>query len=398
MFRLVSPTAPLITAGDLWLGIKSVILSKSAISDFEKDFCNFQGLKYVHFLSSGRAALYAILMTLKQKSSRKEVVIPAFICPVVAISIIKAGCKVVACDISKDTLDYNLIELRRIVSPSTLCIVAVHLCGLPCNMNEIHRIARETKTFVVEDCAHAIGSSLNGKMMGTYGDFSFFSFGKGKCMTTNNGGAVGTMSQAHYMAFQQTLLTLDVNRPEKSVFSLLELIGYAVFIKPFFFNLVGRLLSEMLDANISTNLKVARFSNFQAAIGLSVLKKMNRTNSEAVEKALYLSKGLYGIKNIKIPEMLDGATPNFLRFPILVESENVREKLLDRLTKNGIKAGILYGKTINKVRGLNVNNFGSDYKDADYVADEIITLPTHQFVNKKDLDIMIDIITKSELM
>ena len=392
MYKLIPPTAPLITTCDIWLGIKSIILSKAAISDFKKAFCSFQGLNYVHFLSSGRAALYAILITLRQNSDKRDVIIPAFICPVVASSIINAGCKVVPCDISKDTLDYNLIELRRIVSPSTLCIVAVHLCGLPCNMNEIHRIAKETNTFVVEDCAHAIGSSLNGKIMGTYGDFSFFSFGKGKCMTTNNGGAVGTMSQEHYREFQQTLLNLDVNKPQTSVFSLLELMGYAAFIKPFFFNLVGRLLSEMLDANISANLRVARFSNLQAVIGLSVLKKMSRTNSEAVENALYLSSGLSGLKTIKIPKTLPGAKPNFLRFPILVESKSLRENLLDRFAKNGIKAGILYGKTINKVKRLNINNFGSDYKDANYVADRIITLPTHQFVTKDDLNSMIKLL------
>lgn len=391
-FKLIPPSAPLITTGDLWTGLKSMVVSRGAISDFERAFCRFQGLKYVHFLSSGRAALYTILMTLRQNSSRRDVIIPAFICPVVASSIIEAGCKAVPCDISKDSLDYNLTLLRRIVSPSTLCIVAVHLCGMPCHVDEILRIAKEKNTFIVEDCAHAVGSSLNNKMLGTFGDFSFFSFGKGKCMTTGNGGAVGTMSHEFYKTFKETLLNLVNNKPQTPISTFLGLIGYVAFTRPFLFNLIGRFLCEMLDAKISPNFRAAKFSDFQAAIGLSVIQKMNKVNSQRIEKALYLFKRLCLLKTIRIPKILPNAHPNFLRFPILVRSKDIRERLLKIFKKNNIKAGILYGKSINMIKDFNINGLDQDYGGAKYVADRIITLPTHQFVTKKDLDTMIDII------
>jgi perosamine synthetase len=86
-------------------------------------------------------------------------------------------------------------DVRRKLTPSTRAIMAVHLYGHPCDMDELSAIARQHGLFVVEDCAEAIGTRYKGRHVGTFGDIGTFSFFGNKTITTGEGGMVVTSDE-----------------------------------------------------------------------------------------------------------------------------------------------------------------------------------------------------------
>ena len=116
-------------------------------------------------VSSGRAALMLILETLREHADpwRNEVVLPAYTCFSVPSAIVRAGLKVVPCDIDPDHLDFDQSMLPRLVSSRTLCIVPNHLFGFPARMELVLEVARAHRAYVVEDAAQSLGARLGGR-------------------------------------------------------------------------------------------------------------------------------------------------------------------------------------------------------------------------------------------
>jgi dTDP-4-amino-4,6-dideoxygalactose transaminase len=116
-------------------------------------------------VSSGRAALALILETLREQvdPGRDEVVIPAYTCFSVPSAIVRAGLKVVPCDVDPQHLDFDQSMLPQLVSSRTLCIVPNHLFGLPARMELVLELARAHGAYVVEDAAQSLGACLGGR-------------------------------------------------------------------------------------------------------------------------------------------------------------------------------------------------------------------------------------------
>jgi len=172
IFREIPPTAG-------WtLSLKNILEPGS----LEQDFKNYLGSGFAQVTYSGTAAFYLILESLKTKSSKKSVVIPSFICPLVPLAIKRAGLKVLVCDIRRDSFDFDQAHLENICADNhdILAIVAVHLGGIPVGLEAIKQAAQRCGAIVIEDCAQASGASYKGKRVGTLGDWSFFSLCRGR--------------------------------------------------------------------------------------------------------------------------------------------------------------------------------------------------------------------------
>ena len=119
-----------------------------------------------------------------------EVLTPAFTCTATNIPLLYIGAKPVLVDVNQETLNIDVVDLRRKINKKTKAIVVVHYGGLPCDMSEIGALAKEFNIPVIEDAAHAVGAQYKGEYIGSISEFTMFSFQAIKHITTGDGGMV----------------------------------------------------------------------------------------------------------------------------------------------------------------------------------------------------------------
>ena len=147
------------------------------VEQFEQAFARVLGSGHVKTCSTeyGRTALYFILKAMNLPKGG-EIIVPAFTFWVVPEVTRVAGLTPVFADINPATFTLDPAAVERAITPKTVAILPTHLYGLPCDMDPILDLARRHNLKVIEDCAHSLGATYKGRMTGTLGDASFFSF------------------------------------------------------------------------------------------------------------------------------------------------------------------------------------------------------------------------------
>jgi dTDP-4-amino-4,6-dideoxygalactose transaminase len=161
---------------------------------FETEFAEFTGCKYAISLANGTVALECALKALGVGPG-DEVVTASRTFIASASCAVMLGARPVVGEVDHDSQNITAASIRNVLTPRTKAIVAVHLAGWPCEMDDIVGLARERGIHVVEDCAQATGATYNGRPVGSLGDVAAFSFCQDKIMTTaGEGGMVTTDS------------------------------------------------------------------------------------------------------------------------------------------------------------------------------------------------------------
>lgn len=153
------------------------------LAGFEAEFCQFTGAKHAFAVDNCTNALY-LAATLCKVEAGDEVICPGYTFCASAIPFAKRGAKIVWCDMEKDTWCISPEDIERKITHKTRVIIAVHLLGMPCDMEKIMAIAKKHNLKVVEDCAQALDARINGQHVGTFGDYGCFSFHNAKTFTT----------------------------------------------------------------------------------------------------------------------------------------------------------------------------------------------------------------------
>jgi dTDP-4-amino-4,6-dideoxygalactose transaminase len=163
---------------------------------FEREFAQFVGCRHAVALANGTVALEAALRAL-DVGPGDEVVTTARTFVASASCAVAVGARPVIADVDPDSQNITSESIRKVLSPQTKAIVAVHLAGWPCDMDPILELAHERGLKVVEDCAQALGATYKGRAVGSIGDIAAWSFCQDKIMTTaGEGGMVTTNSEA----------------------------------------------------------------------------------------------------------------------------------------------------------------------------------------------------------
>jgi perosamine synthetase len=169
-----------------WISSKGEFLER-----FERTFCDYTGARYATAVSNGTVALHLALVALGVGAG-DEVVVPTLTYIASVNAITYTGATPVFVDSHRASWQLDAADVRRKITSRTRAIMVVHLYGHPADMDAIMEIAREFNLFVVEDCAEAFGSRINGQHVGTFGDIATFSFFGNKTVTTGEGGMVVT--------------------------------------------------------------------------------------------------------------------------------------------------------------------------------------------------------------
>jgi dTDP-4-amino-4,6-dideoxygalactose transaminase len=163
---------------------------------FEQEFADYCGAAYGIAVANGSVGLDVALHVLGIGSGDEVIVTPrSFFASAGAIAL--SGATPVFADVDLDSQNITLESITASLSPRTRAILCVHLNGWPCDMAAIMALAKQHGLFVIEDCAQAHGSKIDGKFAGTWGDIGVFSFCQDKIMTTaGEGGMVLTNDKA----------------------------------------------------------------------------------------------------------------------------------------------------------------------------------------------------------
>lgn len=273
---------------------------------FEDKFSQFFGARSCVAVKSGTLALHLALIAL-QIQDGDEVIVSDVVCEGVLNAIEQVNAKPVLIDIDAETANFNTTIIPNFITNKTKCIIAVHYGGVPCNIEEVMRIAEKYNLYVIEDCAQALGALYQNKLCGQFGDISIFSFYANKIITTGEGGAI-----------------IASNKIIKKIKSLV----YSS----------NELLEEQDNGKYDTGLKYNyMMDDISALIGLAQLSRLSEILR--LRKELYL-KYLYSlIRNdtIIVPQCPASCTPSYYQFVIQFKYKYCLKKLLLTFSHFGIK-------------------------------------------------------------
>lgn len=173
-----------------WISSKGEFIGR-----FEGAFAEYIGAQHATSVCNGTVAIHLALLAL-DIGPGDEVIVPTLTYIASVNTIIQAGAHPVFVDSLPSTWQIDPDDVRRKITPKTKAIMAVHLYGLPCDMDALLAICQEHGLKLIEDCAEAFGSYYKGRHVGTFGDAATFSFFGNKTITTGEGGMVVVRDKA----------------------------------------------------------------------------------------------------------------------------------------------------------------------------------------------------------
>lgn len=165
------------------------------LAEFESAFARYIGVPHAAAVSSGTAGLHLCIRALNIGEG-DEVIVPSFTFIAAANAIRYERATPVFVDIDPVTLNLDPTRIESAITPRTRAILVVHTFGIPADMPTILDVARRHNLFVIEDACEAIGASLGGQRVGSFGDAAVFAFYPNKQITTGEGGMVVTGNAA----------------------------------------------------------------------------------------------------------------------------------------------------------------------------------------------------------
>ncbi len=349
--------------------IKEVVLNGKIVSgkyvkEFENKFSKFVGTKYSCAVNSGTAALHTALRCLELKPG-SEVIVPAISFMSTASAVLHHNCIPKFCDISHKDYCISVDDLKKKISNRTKAVIITHFTGNVCELDKIKKILKKKNIPLIEDCAQAHGSEFKNKKVGTFGDISCFSFYVTKHMTTGEGGILCFNSKKYEKISKMFRNHGLKNRDEH------EIVGYNY-----------------------------RMNEIAALIGIEQLKKVNKINNLRIRNSKYIIKSLRKIKQnwFELQHIPNYSKHTFFWLAIRIIDKTIRlEDIIKYLNKKGIEVRSRYNYPLYKhplfLKIKNNQNYRKVFlTNSEKLAGNILGLPNHQKLKKKDLDYIVETI------
>jgi len=382
MFRSIPPSGTQIRFKEIF---SSLLSKKESGEKFKQKLCEYFQVRDCFLVSSGRAALTFILNVLKKIRDKDEVIIPAYTCFSVPSAIARAGLKISLCDISLETLDLDKKKFLPLINKNTLAVLPVYHFGLAHDISDIIDLCRNEKVFVIEDVAQGMGAKFANRYLGTFGDVGFFSLGRGKNITTIEGGVIISQDEEISFLLHQEFLNLKKNNGFEFFFKMLF---YKIFLCPYLYWIPEKIPAlELGETKFSLEFDLFSLSEYQARLGSSLLQRLKEINQIRIKNALYLISALKDLDKISLLTPPAEAYSIYLRLPILFKNSAEREKTFQSLRRKNLGASKMYPTSLEKIPGIEnylVQN-SQALSNSHLLEKRLLTLPTHQWVRERDL-------------
>ena len=323
-----------------FLASKQYILGEK-LHDFEKKFASYISTNY----SVGVAnATDGIKIVLKShgigKNKKDQVITVSHTAPATISGIISAGAQPVLCDIKENFL-IDEKQLSSLINKNTKAIMIVHIYGYAVNLKNLKKLCNKKKLLLIEDCSQAHGATINGKKVGSIGDYGIFSFYPTKNLGSFGDGGIVTMN----------------NKEKYNKIKMLRNYGH---------NSKGVTIYNGDNSRLDT---------LKAIILSERLKKLNSENLIRIKIAKRYNSNLQRLP-IKLPVFKENLSNVFHLYVIRVDKK-LRNKLIIYLKKNKIIAGIHY-KIPNFLHpAFKKKVLYNNLKNSKKIADEILSLPMY---------------------
>ena len=335
--------------------------------------------------SSGRAAMTLILKAMRaiaEDPARDQVIIPAYTCFSVPAAIERAGLRPRLCDIDPATLSLDADRLRDQDFSRVLAVVSSNLYGLPNDLAAIETICRARGVYFLDDAAQALGARVADRPVGAFGDAGIYSFDKGKIISTIQGGAIVCAADALAARIAEQVGALPPSRPAERAANFLKLGVYSVFLRPALYPLIRMLpFTGLGHTPYETRYPVTTLSQFQAAVALRLLARLDQLAAVRQRNAGSLQAALQALPGIEIFRNVSGSVAAYARYPVRIAEPGRRQDLIGALNRAGIGATASYPlclADVPEVRArLSAGN--TDCPAARRIASTIFTLPTHAY-------------------
>jgi len=311
---------------------------------FEELFKKYTNSKECIAVNSGTAALHLAISLFNIKN--KEVILPSLSFVSTAHSVIYNGGIPIFVDVDPETLCIDPEKVKNAITRNTEVILPVHFAGMPSNLDELSKISKKHNIKIVEDAAHASGTSYKNKKIGSHSDAVCFSFHPVKNLAMPSGGLIA-LNGKNVKKLKNTLKSrrwVGISNRNGSKYNVTD-IGWNYYM-----------------------------NEFSAAIGIEQLKKLEGTNSKRKEIAKKYSKELHVEQ--KMPFSKDCS---YHIFWIIVKD---RDNFIKKMQQNNIETGIHY-LPIHKMKFYNSK---AKLPVTEKVAKNIVSLPIHPNLTDDDID------------
>lgn len=332
------------------------------VKKFENSWSKYIGIKYSVGVTSCSAALHIALASKKFKK-KKKVLVPAMTFSATAAAALHNNLEPVFVDINEYDLNMNFEDLKKKYSKDCVAVIPVHVGGHPCEMEKIVPWAKRKKLLVIEDCAHTAGGVYKGKMLGTWGDISCFSFEEKKMLTTGDGGMVCTNN--------------------KNLATKLRILSFHGWDKDPWFRHKKSLEKKLQEKHWHYQIKELGFkynmNDLMAVIGLAQLKKLNLFN---LKRNAGIKSYLTGLKNCKnIKPYFAKQFKQIVYWMFAIRSKK-RDKLISFLKNRGIATSVYW---IPVPMHPLYKKFKSEIPVTTRVWKELVTLPLYSELKTKEI-------------
>ena len=335
------------------------------ISEFEKALCSYLGCKNAVAVNSGTSALDIAVGALNLPKG-SEIITTPFTFVATSNSILYNSLKPVFADIQMDTRNIDPEDIRRKITEKTKAIIYVDYAGHPCDIKEIKEIADENDLLLIEDACHSLGASYSGEKVGNFADITVFSFHPVKPVTTGEGGAAVT-NNPDLAKNMQLLRNHGINKDAGSRFGPNS--GWAYDMK-------------MLGRNY-------RMTDFQAALGISQLKKLDKFIEKRNEISRLYDELLRDIEFIETPIVKPDVKSGWHIYTVLLNGV-IRDDFFRYMRNKNIGVNVHYipiYKFTYYRNNFEINN--EMYPVTENVFKRIITLPLFPKMEPDQLEYII---------
>lgn len=344
------------------------------VQKFEKDLCDYLACPHALAVNSATSGLHLALFACGIGSNcngnkTDEVITTPMTFVSTVNSIIHAGATPVFVDVEPNTYNMDISKIEAAITPHTKAIMPVHFTGMSVDLDPLYEIAQKHNLRVIEDAAHAMGSSYKGRKIGSFGDIQVYSFHPCKNMTTAEGGALSVHDA-------ETAKKIRVQR-----FHGIAKDAWDRYSKD------GHQHIDVITPGHKYNM-----SDLQAAIGIPQLQKLDTMNAQRQKHVERYEKAFKDWDEITLPQDATYENLNaFHIYGILINPEKARglnrDTLMAELKSYHIGTGLhypavhlfdYYKKTYGFKKG--------DFPRAETISDRILSLPLFPHMTEEQQD------------
>ena len=288
---------------------------------FEKEFAASIGVNYAVAMMNGTVALEAALMALDIGCGDEVIVTPRSYIASASCAVMRRA-KPVFTDVDRNSQNITATSIEKVISKRTRAIIAVHLAGWPCDMNEIMALAKKRGLAVIEDCAQASGAFYKDRPIGSFGDAAAFSFCQDKIMTTGGEGGMVVTNSKHI--WSKVWSYKDHGKSYDLVYS-----NNDVKLGPSF---------KWLHESFGTNW---RMTEIQAAIGRVQLRKLPGWIERRRRNADILTKAFLNVPALRVTTPPDHISHAYYKYYVFLKPDMLktgwdRERIIIAINAEGI--------------------------------------------------------------